>query len=93
MHDYHVKIPNFAFYREKKTSNDKNFFLILNLDMVSKNSIPGEFAYISQNKWVGIIPIKTDRTQIHFLSVALVAVAWLNLKVPIKKFENDRVAR
>ena len=46
MHDYHVKIPNFAFYREKKTSNDKNFFLILNLDMVSKNSIPGGFAYI-----------------------------------------------
>ena len=93
MHDYHVKIPNFAFYREKKTSNDKNFLLILNLDMVSKNSIPGGFAYISQNKWVGIIPIKTDRTQIHFLSVALVAVAWLNLKVPIKKFENGRVAR
>ena len=39
--------------------NDENFFLILNLDMVSKNSIPGGFAYISQNKWVGIIPIKT----------------------------------
>ena len=61
--------------------------------MVSKNSIPGGFAYISQNKWVGIIPIKTERTQINFLSVVLVAVASLNLKVLIKKFENDRVAR
>ena len=59
MHDYHVKMPNFAFYREKKTSNDKNFFVILNSDMVSKNSIPGGFAYICQNKCVGIIPITT----------------------------------
>ena len=84
LHDYHVKMPNFAFYREKKTSNDKNFFLSLNLDMVSKNYIPGGFAYISQNKWVGIIPIKTERTQIHFLPDVLVAVASLDLKVPIK---------
>ena len=61
--------------------------------MVSKNSIPGEFAYISQNQWVGIIPIKTERRQIHFLSVVLVAVEWLNLKVHIKQFENDRVPR
>ena len=68
--DNHVKLPNFAFYRKKKkTSNDENFFLLLNLDMVSKNSIPGGFAYV------------------------LVAVASLNLKTPIKKFENDRVAR
>ena len=29
------------FTEKKKTSNDENFFLILNLDMVSKNSIPG----------------------------------------------------
>ena len=61
--------------------------------MVSKNSIPGVFAYISQNQWVGIIPIKTEKTQIHFLSVVLVAVEWLNLKVHIKQFENDRVPR
>ena len=89
-------MPNFAFYREKKktTRNDEKFFLILNLDMVSKNSILGGFAYIWQNKWLGIIPIKTERTQIHFLSVVLVAVASLNLKVPKnKKFENDRVER
>ena len=33
-------------------------------------------------KWVGIIPIKTERTQIHFLRDVLVAVASLDLKVP-----------
>ena len=32
---------------------------------------------------MGIIAIKTERTQIHFLSDALVAVASLDLKVPI----------
>ena len=31
---------------------------------------------------VGIIAIKTERTQIHFLSDVLVAVASLDLKVP-----------
>ena len=92
LHDYHVKMPNFALYREKKKQATTKI-LILNLDMVSKNSFPGGFAYIWQNKWVGIIPIKTERTQIHFLSVVLVAIASLNLKVRIKKFENDRVAR
>ena len=47
LHEYHVKMPNFAFYREKKkTGKDEIFFLILNLDMFSKNSIPGGFAYI-----------------------------------------------
>ena len=50
--------------------------------MVPKNSIPGGFAYIWQSKWVGIIAIKTERTQIHFLRDVLIAVASLNLKVP-----------
>ena len=34
---------------------------------------------------MGIITIKTERTQIHFLSDVLVAVASLDLKVPNKK--------
>ena len=51
--------------------------------MVPRNSTPGGFAYILQSKWVGIIAIKTARTQIHFLSDVLVAVASLYLKVPI----------
>ena len=49
LHDYHVKMPSFAFYREKKknkTRIDENFFLLLNLDMISKNSILGGFAHI-----------------------------------------------
>ena len=59
------------------------FSLFLNLDMVPMNSIPGGFAYIGQSKSVGIIAIKTERTQIHFLSDVLVAVASLDLKVSI----------
>ena len=43
---------------------------------------PGGFAYIWQSKSVGIIALKTERTQIHFLSDVLVAVASLDLKVP-----------
>ena len=34
-------------------------------------------------KWVGIIAIKTEKTQIHFLSDVLVAVESLDLKFPI----------
>ena len=55
--------------------------------MVPKNSTPGGFAYIWQSKWVGIIAIKTERTQIHFLSDVLIAVASLDLKVPIVVIE------
>ena len=50
--------------------------------MVSRNSIPGGFAYIWQSKWLGIIAIKNESTQINFLSDVLVAVASLDLKVP-----------
>ena len=35
------------------------------------------------SKWVEIIAIKTEGTQIHFLSDVLVAVGLLDLKVPI----------
>ena len=51
--------------------------------MVTWHSASGGFAYIWQSKWVGIIAVKTERTQIHFLSDVLVAVASLDLKVPI----------
>ena len=83
LHDYDVNMPNFAFYRGRKKSNDEILFLLLYLDMVPKNSTPGGFAYIWQSKWVGIIAIKTERTQIHFLSDVLVVVVSLDLKVPI----------
>ena len=42
--------------------------------MVPWNSNSGGVAYFSQSKWVGIIAIKTEGTQIHFLSDVLVAV-------------------
>ena len=53
--------------------------------MVLRNSTPGGFAYIWPSEWVGIIAIKTERTQIHFLSDVLIAVASLDLKVPSEK--------
>ena len=50
--------------------------------MNPRKTTSGGFAYIWQSKWVGIIAIKTKRTQIHYLSDFLVAVASLDLKVP-----------
>ena len=57
--------------------------------MVPKNSTPGGFAYIRQSKRV-MIAIKTERTQIHFLSDVLVAVASLDLKVPNSSLRRRR---
>ena len=52
--------------------------------MVPWNSVSGGFAYILQSQFVEIIAIKTDheRTQTHFLSNVLVAIASLDLKSP-----------
>ena len=61
----------------------RNLISLSELDMVTWNSASGGFAYIWQSKWVGIIAVKTERTQIHFLSDVLVAVASLDLKVHI----------
>ena len=57
--------------------------------MVPWNSASGEFAYNWQSKWVGIIAIKTERTQIDFLNDVLVAVASLDLKVPNDDDDDD----
>ena len=54
-------------------------FLFLNLEMVPWNSTLGGFAYIWQSKWVEIIAIKTERTQILFKHL-LVTVASLDLR-------------
>ena len=69
-----------------QTSNDEILFLFLNLDVVPRNSTSGGFAYIWQSKWVGIIAIKTERMQIHFLSDVLIAAASLDLDVPGRPF-------
>ena len=50
------------------------FFLFLKLNMVLRNSAQKGFACIWQSKWVGLIAIEIERTQIHFLSDVFVAV-------------------
>ena len=89
----YISLPVFARLRREnayfrvlwstETSNGEILFLFLHLDMVPRNSTPGGFTYIRQSKWVGIIAIKTERTQIHFLNDVLIAVASLDIKVPI----------
>ena len=70
-------------FREDVNKQRHNFILFLNLDMVLWNSTPGGFAYIWQSKRVGIIAMKTERTQIHFGSDVFAAVALSDRKVPI----------
>ena len=60
---------------EDVTSDDEILFLFLNLDIVLRNLTSGGFAYIWQSKWVEIIVIKTERTQIHFLSDVFATIA------------------
>ena len=61
----------------------RNFIpVFLNLNMVLRNSTPGGFAYIWRTKWVGIIAIKTERTQIQFWSDVFAAFASSYRKVP-----------
>ena len=59
-------------------------FLFLSVNILPWNSASGGFPYIWQSKLVGIIAIKTERTQIDFLNDVPVAVASLDLKVPIE---------
>ena len=80
--DYDVKMPNFAFM-EEINKQQRNFISLSELgSMVIWNSASGGFVYIWWSKWVRIIAIKTEKTQIHFLSDVLVAVVSLNLEVP-----------
>ena len=69
---------NNRFYEQTTTLNKQTkFYLFLNMFVVSRNSTPGGFSYIRQSKRV-MIARKTERTQIHFLSDVLVAVASLD---------------
>ena len=83
----YISLPVFARLRRElrvlwsTLKNDEIFSLFLNLAMVPSNSTPGGL-HLTRGKSVGIIPIKTERTQIHFLRDVLVAVASLDLKVP-----------
>ena len=77
-----AKSYNFNFI--KTMSHD--LLVQMNVDMMPWNSASGRFAYILQRKWVGITAIKTQKTQIHFFSDFLVAIASLDLKVPTGVF-------
>ena len=67
--DYDVKLPKLAFYSmENENKQRQNFISFSALgDMVPWNSTSGGFAYIWQRKWLRMIAIKIERTQIHFL--------------------------
>ena len=78
------KAKSYNFNFVKTMSHD--LLVQMNLDMMPWNSASGRFAYMWQRKWVGITAIKTQKTQIHFFSDLLVAVASLDLKVPIGVF-------
>ena len=75
LHDFEVKMPNFAFYVGCKQASKKFYFSfwawIWSLETQLQET-SGRFAYIWHSKRVGIIAIKTERTQIHFLSDVLV---------------------
>ena len=76
LRDYDVKLPNFTFYGGRKHSSWTCIRRLV------RNSTPGEFAYTLQNKWVGIIAMKIEKTRIQFLSNALAAAAVLASSVP-----------
>ena len=79
LHDYDVKVPNFAFCGSHKQGTTKFYFSfrtwIWSLGIQFQE---GSLTFGRQSKWVGIIAIKTERTQIHFLRDVLVEVALLD---------------
>ena len=65
--------PNFALYGGRKQATTKFYFSFWAWISVTRNSASGRFdrlhsVWQSKYKWVGIIALKTERTQIHFLS-------------------------
>ena len=70
-------------FMENVNKQQRNFISVSELKYGILKFSLGGFAYNWQRKWVGVIAIKTERTQNHFLSDVLVAVASLDLKVPI----------
>ena len=77
-------------FMEDVNNQRQILFLFLSLNLVPWNSASEGFAYNWQSKWVGIIAIKTERSQIHFLRDVVVAVASLDLKVTIREFTQRR---
>ena len=85
-----------SLFMEDVNKRRRNFISLSVLGYGPKEFNSRRFAYIWQSKWIGIIAIKTERTQIHFLSDVLITVASLNLKVPSLRYHdgdgNENVA-
>ena len=81
LHDYNLKMLSFTFYGGRKTSDDKLFFLFLNLSAVPKKSTPGKLAYISYFQRIEIKATKLEKMPIHFKSDFFGAVTLSMLKV------------
>ena len=72
-------MPNFAFYGGRKQARTK-FYLsfctwICSLGIQLQEGLS---TFDKVSAWIGIIAIKTERTQIHFLSDVLIADASLD---------------
>ena len=80
LQDYDMKMPSFTFYGGCKTSDDKLFFLFLNLSAVPKKSTPGKLAYISYFQRIEINATKLEKTPIHFKSDVFAAVTFVDAK-------------
>ena len=67
------------YFRLLSTTHFRELVSITNLEQFNSRKVR---LHLTKYKWVGIIAIKSERTQIHFLSDVLIAVKSLNLKVP-----------
>ena len=77
-----MKMPSFTFYGGCKTSEDKLFFLSLNLSAVPKKSTPGKLTYISYFQRIEINATKLEKMPIHFKSDVFAAVTFVDAKSP-----------
>ena len=72
-------MPNFAFYGGRKQARTKFYFSfrtwICSLGIQLQEGLS---TFDKVSAWIGIIAIKTERTQIHFLSDVLIADASLD---------------
>ena len=83
LHDYDVKTPSFTFYGGCKTSDDKLFFLFLNLSAVPKKSTSGKLAYISYFQRIEINVTMLEKRPIYFKVTFSLPFSLSMLKVPI----------
>ena len=69
----------FSHFVDDVNKQRRNFFFLLHLDMVRRNSTPGGFAYIWQSDWVPIIATETlkERKFTFWASFSLPSRRWI----------------